>query len=410
MPEGSRSATAAASAADDASANGEEDDNEEPEEDDLPDDGGTRHDAADAGVAGDRGWFGEEVWGASARHRGAVADPAKLGRFALPPLATERDLAGWLGIPLTRLRWYTHDRPADTIWHYVRYAVPKRSGGERVILAPKRELKALQRKILRGLLAHVPAAPAAHGFVPGRSILSNARAHVGRQVVLKLDLKDFFPSVTYPRVRGLFIALGYSFAVASALALLCTEYERVPAVLDGTARYVSTGPRYLVQGAPTSPALANLVAWRLDRRLSGLAARRGFAYTRYADDLTFSSDSPESANDLRRVVQRIVAEEQFVVNTAKTRLARRSARQTVTGLVVNDGISTPRQLRRRMRAILHNAQATGLAVQNRENRRSFRAYLQGVIAFVHAANPRHASLLQKELRSVRDNAIEPPRS
>lgn len=409
MPEVSASAAEAASAADAESDIDDEDDDEEPEEDEESEEDDVSDDAA-AGVVRDRGWFGEEVWGASARHRGAAADPAKLGRFAVPPLATEHDLAAWLGIPLTRLRWYTHDRPADTVWHYVRYTVPKRSGGERVILAPKRELKALQRKILRGLLAHVPAAPAAHGFVPGRSILSNAQAHVGRQVVLKLDLKDFFPSVTYPRVRGLFIALGYSFTVSSALALLCTEYERVPAVLDGTARYVSIGPRYLVQGAPTSPALANLVAWRLDRRLSGLAVRRGFAYTRYADDLTFSSDSPDSANDLRRVVQRIVAEEQFVVNTAKTRLARRSARQTVTGLVVNDGISTPRQLRRRMRAILHNAQATGLAVQNRENRRSFRAYLQGVIAFVHAANPRHASLLQKELRSVRDNATEPPRS
>src|SRR5262249_4532264 len=148
------------------------------------------------------------------------------------------------------------------------------------------------------------------------------------------------------------------------LALLCTEYERVTAVLQGTVRYVSIGPRYLIQGAPTSPALANLIAWRLDRRLSALAAKRGFAYTRYADDLTFSSDSPASTNDLRRVVRGIIAEEQFVVNTAKTRLARRSARQTVTGLVVNDGISTPRQLRRRLRAILHNAQVTGLAVQN----------------------------------------------
>jgi retron-type reverse transcriptase len=394
---------------DEADEDGEDDVEEFYEDDEDENEAPRKRGSSGSGFAADRGWFGEEVWGASARHRGAAADPAKLGRFALPPLATEGDLATWLGIPLSRLRWFTHDRPADTVWHYVRYTVPKRSGGERVILAPKPELKALQRKILRGLLAQVPAAPAVHGFVPGRSILSNAQAHVGRQVVLKLDLKDFFPSVTYPRVRGLFIALGYSFALASALALLCTEYERVPAVLDGAARFVSVGPRYLVQGAPTSPALANLVAWRLDRRLSGLAAKRGFAYTRYADDLTFSSDSPESANDLRKVVQRIVAEEQFAVNTAKTRLARRSARQTVTGLVVNDGISTPRQLRRRMRAILHNAQATGLAVQNREHRRSFRAYLQGVIAFVHAANPRHAVLLQRELRSVRDDAAESPR-
>ena len=322
------------------------------DEDEAP----SRRDA----FTGERGWFGEEVWGVSARHRNATADPARLSRFGLPQLATEQDLAAWLGISLSRLRWYTHDRPADTIWHYVRYTVPKRTGGERVILAPKRELKALQRRVLTGLLASVPVAPSAHGFVPGRSILTNARAHVGRQVVLKLDLKDFFPSVTYPRVRGLFVALGYSFAVSSALALLCTEYERIPTEFNGATRFVSVGPRHLVQGAPTSPRLANLVAWRLDRRLGGLAAKRGYTYTRYADDLVFSSDAPEAVHALRQVVQRIVAEEQFVVNKAKTRVSRRSARQIVTGLVVNDGVSTPRQLRRRMRAILHNAQATGL--------------------------------------------------
>src|SRR5262249_42404171 len=99
----------------------------------------------------DRVSFGEELWGASERHRAAAFDAETLRRLGLPPLASERDLADWLGISLSRLRWYTHDRPADTTWHYVRYTVPKRSGGERVILAPKRELKALQRKVLAGI-------------------------------------------------------------------------------------------------------------------------------------------------------------------------------------------------------------------------------------------------------------------
>ena len=354
-------------------------------------------------VTKERGWFGEEVWGVSARHRSATVDLERLNRFGLPHLGTEQDLAAWLGISLSRLRWYTHDRAAETVWHYVRYTVPKRTGGERVILAPKRELKSLQRRVLTGLLASVPVAPSAHGFVPGRSILTNARAHAGRQVVLKLDLKDFFPSVTYPRVRGLFIRLGYSFAVSSALALLCTEYERIPTEFNGAIRFVSVGPRHLVQGAPTSPTVANLVAWRLDQRLAGLANKRGYTYTRYADDLVFSSDAPETVHELRRIIQHIVAEEQFVVNTAKTRVSRRSARQVVTGLVVNDGVSTPRKLRRRMRAILHNARATGLDVQNREQRPGYRAYLQGLIAFVHSANPRHASNLRIELRGTRDN-------
>jgi RNA-directed DNA polymerase len=342
----------------------------------------------------DRAAFGEELWGISAQHRAAKCDTAKLEQFGLPVLRTEAALADWLGIPLTRLRWFTHDRPADTTWHYVRYVIPKRSGGERVILAPKRELRALQRKVLDGLVAHVPTAWAAHGFVRGRSVTTNAQPHVGKQVVLKLDLKDFFPSITFPRVRGLFIALGYPFAAATTLALLCTEYDREAFDRDGTRYYISIGPRHLVQGAPTSPGLANLVAWRLDRRLSGLAAQHGFTYTRYADDLTFSADQSEAVAQVLSSARRIISDEHFVVNTAKTRVAHPHTRQIVTGLVVNEALAVPRPLRRRLRAILHNATTSGLEAQNRAGHRDFRAYLLGMIAFIHAANPQHAAALR----------------
>ncbi len=352
--------------------------------------------------------FGEELWGVSVEHLTAPLDVAKLQRFSLPVLGTEAELADWLGIPLSRLRWFTHDRPAETTWHYVRYLIPKRSGGERVILAPKRELKALQRKVLDGLVAKVPTAPAAHGFVRGHSIVTNARPNVGKQVILKLDLKDFFPSITFPRVRGLFLSLGYSFSVASTLALLCTEYEREPFGRDETRYYISIGPRHLVQGAPTSPGLANLVAWRLDQRLSGLAAKYGFTYTRYADDLTFSGDKSEAASQILASARRIIADERFVLNNAKTRIARSNTRQIVTGLVVNKQLATPRMLRRRLRAILHNARTQGLEAQNRQGRRNFRAYLSGLIAFVHSANPQHAEALRLSLQRASTRHEEAP--
>jgi retron-type reverse transcriptase len=378
----------------------DEDADEDDEDADVDD-----YDDAELASAGrdttrDRTYFGEETWGASPRHRGAAIDAERLARFDLPLLADEAALAVWLGIPLGRLRWYTRDRPADTSWHYVRYTIPKRAGGERVILAPKRELKALQRKVLAGLLAHVPTSSAAHGFVPGRSIVTNAALHTGRQVVLKLDLKDFFPSVTYPRVRGLFISVGYSFPVAATLALLCTEYERQEFVRDSTRYFISVGPRHLVQGAPTSPALANLVAWRLDRRLLGLAAKHHFAYTRYADDLTFSGDDVETAVRLRAQAGRIVQDERFTVNAAKTRLVRRAGRQTVTGLVVNDAPGVRREQRRLLRAIVHNASRSGLESQNRDGRKDFTAHLMGQIAFVHAANRRHAAPLRLQVRRI----------
>jgi RNA-directed DNA polymerase len=345
----------------------------------------------------DRMDFGEDLWGVAQKQLDATTNVAKLHRIGLPILYSEQDLADWLGIPLARLRWYTYDRPADTFWHYKRYVVPKRSGGERVILAPKRDLKALQRKVLDGIVAKVPTAPAAHGFIAGHSTLTNAQPHVGKKVILKLDLKDFFPSITFARVRGLFISLGYSFPVASALALCCTEYDREPYEYEGKQYYVSIGPRHLVQGAPTSPGLANLVAWRLDRRLDGLARKRGFVYTRYADDLTFSGNDDTQVAGLRTLTQRIIDDERFQSNPKKTRIARQSARQIVTGLVVNNAPAVPRRERRRLRAILHNAEKTGLDAQNREQRPNFRAYLNGMIAYIHMASARHAAQLRAGL-------------
>jgi retron-type reverse transcriptase len=357
-------------------------------------------------LKGDRRYFGEGLWGTSTRQRSAVFDEEKLRRFGLPSLRNEREVAAWLDIPLPRLRWFTHDRAADTTWHYVRYIVPKRSGGQRVILAPKRELKSLQRRALADLVGKIPIAPAAHGFVPGRSITTNARPHVGKRVVIRLDLKDFFPSITFPRVRGVFIAHGYSYAVASTLALLCTEYDREPFDREGERFHVSVGPRHLVQGAPTSPALANLVAWRLDRRLTGLAAKYGFSYTRYADDLTFSGGEPAVAGRLITNIRRIVADERFTLNDAKTRVARRSRRQIVTGLVVNDQVATPRQLRRRLRAMLHNAQrdarGDGVAGTSTALTGATFSRARGLVAFVNAVNPRHAAPLWAALRRVQN--------
>jgi retron-type reverse transcriptase len=333
-----------------------------------------------------------------------VFDEEKLRRFGLPSLRNEREVATWLGLPLPRLRWFTHDRAADTTWHYVRYTVPKRSGGQRVILAPKRELKSLQRRALADLVGKIPTAPAAHGFVPGRSITTNARPHVGKRAVIRLDLKDFFLSITFPRVRGVFIAHGYAYAVASTLALLCTEYDREPFDREGERFHISVGPRHLVQGAPTSPALANLVAWRLDRRLMGLATKYGFSYTRYADDLTFSGDDPAVAGRLITNVRRIVADERFTLNDAKTRVARRSRRQVVTGLVVNDQVATPRQLRRRLRAMLHKAQrdARGDGMGGTSPALSGARFsrVRGLVAFVNAVNPQHAAPLWAALRRL----------
>jgi RNA-directed DNA polymerase len=225
----------------------------------------------------------------------------KLSRYNLPQLANPEALASWLNISLGRLFWFTYRQRTDRVWHYYRFTISKRTGGERVILAPKAELKAIQQQILNEILARVPVHSQAHGFVNGRSIVTNATPHIGQAYVLNLDLKDFFPTITYARVCGLFSSLGYPLYVARELAFLCTTDDRQleTRLIDNkkTKLYVSHDINRLVQGAPTSPAISNLIARRLDARLYGLARSMGFTYTRYADDLTFSG--PDKGKALR---------------------------------------------------------------------------------------------------------------
>jgi len=328
----------------------------------------------------------------------AAHDAERLAENGLPNIASRDELAAAMGTTRGALDWLTFPDRSDEPPHYAAFAVPKRSGGYRVLYAPKPRLKEAQRWTDGEILARVPARRAAHGFVPGRSILTNAAQHAHQEIVITLDLEDFFPSVTYRRVRGLFQALGYGQEAAIALAMLCTvkPAEKVQKFLGGIRH------RMLPQGAPTSPAIANLVCRRLDARLSGLAERFGCAYTRYADDLTFSGDETfeRSLKRFLPLLYRIIKNEGFRVNAKKAHFARRGARQRVTGLVVNNGPSVPRRYRRRLRAILHNARQTGLQAQNRENHPRFAESLRGRTEFVRSTHPDLAEQLLAELNAL----------
>lgn len=305
-----------------------------------------------------------------------------LESLGLPVLRTPEALAAALGIELKTLRWLTYHRRAATLVHYHRYDIPKKTGGRRGISAPKPKLAAAQEWVLRNVLEGLPVEDCAHGFVRGRSIVTNATPHVNRAVVINLDLQDFFPSVTFRRVRGFFASLGYSGQIATLLALLCTEPPRSAATLDGRIYYVALAERRLPQGACTSPAITNGIARKLDRRLKGIAGKYGYAYTRYADDLTFSSDSAHNVSAVLWSTRKVVGGEGFRVNEKKTRIMRRGRRQEVTGLTVNDGLAISRPLRRQLRAILHNASQRGLAAENREDHSNFAAHLRGRVAHV----------------------------
>jgi retron-type reverse transcriptase len=340
--------------------------------------------------------------GVSGRLGERTSNVEKLNELGLPLLATPADLTRALALTIPRLRWLAFHTDVATRVHYVSFTVPKKSGGTRTLSAPHRTLAAAQRWILDNIVSKLPVETVAHGFLPDRSILTNARPHSQKTIVVNLDLENFFPSITFPRVRSVFNRIGYSPAVATILALLCTECPRKPVDYDGKKYHVALGPRGLPQGACTSPGLSNQVARRLDRRLHGLATKFGLIYTRYADDITFSC-GPEFGSRIGYLLARIrhIAEgEGFVINMKKTRVLRRNAAQRVTGLVVNDKPSISRKELRRLRAILHRARHEGLEKQNREGRPHYRAWLEGKIAYVSMVRADVGSRLRAALEAV----------
>jgi retron-type reverse transcriptase len=295
----------------------------------------------------------------------------------------------------------THDDGDDQA-PYVLFTIPKRDGSPRTICAPKPQLRWTQRRILSEILDKVPAHDAAHGFLTGRSTVTNAQPHLGAEVVLKFDLKDFFPTIHYYRVVGLFASLGYgvaecrfstaddSRAVAPTLARLCCY----------SPDHRKWGNALVPQGAPTSPAISNLVCRRLDARLSGLAKRNHGVYTRYADDLTFSfRDKVPNLGRFRWWVDQVCHQEGFIVNQDKFRVIRASQRQLVTGIVVNDELRIPRDARRRFRAILFNCKKHGVASQAREHPR-FEAYLRGLASYVNMVHPEEGAELMRQVEEL----------
>jgi RNA-directed DNA polymerase len=318
--------------------------------------------------------------------------PARL-RKPLPSFADVDALARWLGPQTAGAgRWSAADlrrfmRPgSDTGSAYVDFEIAKARGGRRTISAPRAPLRAIQRKIHTEILAKVPTHEAAHGFVVGRSTLTNATPHIGARLLLKTDVREFFPTIHYWRVRGLFFSLGYGEVVSGALAALCTR--RILVDPEGERRVV--WPGLLPQGAPTSPVISNLVCRRLDARLTGLATKLGARYTRYADDLSFSfHDSAAETVDVGRAfwwIDQVLQQEGFAEHPGKRQVLRPHRRQLVTGIVVNEHAAVPREERRRFRAILNNCRQHGVASQA-NGRDDFADYLRGFAAYVHMVSP-----------------------
>ncbi|MGC4048798.1 MAG: reverse transcriptase family protein [Paludibaculum sp.] len=334
--------------------------------------------------------------------------------WGLPELVTEGDLAAWLGVHPTELDWFADRKGLNArttrtpLEHYHYRILVKQHGGVRLIEAPKPRLKEMQRRILGEILNLIPAHPAAHGFCPGRSIRTFAEPHVGRPVVLRMDLQDFFPSIPAARIQAVFRTFGYPESVADLLAGVCTNRTHPgvwrtagPSISNAeliAARRLHQSP-HLPQGAPTSPGLANLCAYHADCRLTGLARQFGAVYTRYADDLAFSFDEPSHVRRFSSYAAAVLLEEGFAVNHRKTRIMTRSMQQRLAGLVTNARLNIPRADFDQLKAVLTNCVRFGPADQNRAGVPDLRAHLGGRIGFVESIHPGKG----RRLRALFDN-------
>lgn len=252
------------------------------------------------------------------------------------------DELGEKGHPFTMPQLNFFINPKRTASRYRTFTIPKKSGGERTISAPVKLLKSFQTYVNRILQAFYEAPECVTGFVPNKSVLDNAEQHIGQNFIFNSDLKDFFPSISQARVWGALKTKPFNFQekVAAAIAGMCCIQETVQ---DNEGHIKN---RYVLpQGSPCSPVLTNIVCHNLDWKLSGLARRFHVKYSRYADDITFSSNHNvfHDGSEFMAEFRRIVKEQNFVINEKKTRLQKRGSRQEVTGLVVSDRVNVSRE-------------------------------------------------------------------
>jgi retron-type reverse transcriptase len=265
---------------------------------------------------------------------------------------------------------------------YKQHLLPKKSGGSRVISAPDAGLKRVQRAVLERLLAPLGLHDAAHGFAPGRNIVGNARVHVGQSVVVNADVRSCFPSVRWPLVLAALrrdLSARLSPVALSFLCDLCTSEGGLPV------------------GAPTSPALLNRVLLKTDEILSAAAIARGVRYTRYADDLSFSGG--DAAVQMLGIARRTLGQIGLELDPRKTNIFRRGRRQVVTGLVVNDQVSVPRRIRRRLRAAVHRVEQGQVPLWQDEEQGL--DALQGRLSFVRMVHPEEGAALMKRLGALK---------
>lgn len=326
----------------------------------------------------------------------------RLRSFQLPILHTAADLAKAMKITIGELRFLAFSRKNSKISHYKRFEIPKKTGGYRLISAPMPRLKQAQHWILESILNEVDTHPKAHGCVIGKSIKTNAEPHVNQAVVINQDFQNFFPSITYNRIKGVFLSFGYSHQLATIFALLTSEPKILDITLLGEDYYAQRGSRFLPQGAPTSPAITNILCRKLDARLDGLAQKLGFTYSRYVDDITFSGGHAQfgKITSILKYSKRIVKEENFKLHPDKLRVMKRNNRQEVTGVVVNEKPNVPKKTLKKFRALLFQIEKDGIEGKFWNKKGNVLAQIDGFANFIYQIDPEKGRIYKARVGAI----------
>lgn len=264
-----------------------------------------------------------------------------LNALNLPLIKDFDSLANQIGISNKLLYQLT----SNTSMFYTSFTLPKKDGTTRSIQSPKYPLKLVQRWILEEILKKIPVSSHATAFQRGKNgIKDNADFHRFSIYFLQMDMKDFFPSIKSTKVFNVFRQLGYNYFISDMLTKLCTNSGELP------------------QGGVCSPSLSNLVCYKLDNRFKGFCSTRDVLYTRYADDLTFSSDNKETLKKIKNVLEEIIVDEGFELNKKKTRFLSPFSHKIITGITINDQdrrLKVKREIKRNLRALIHKTISTG---------------------------------------------------
>lgn len=278
----------------------------------------------------------------------------------LESLETLKDIADLLNVKVKRLGIVLYSERDNRASQYKEYSIKKKNGGTREISAPEVGLKILQKNLAKVLLERYQIRPSAHAFLPNTSIITNAKRHLKHRHIFNIDLKDFFPSINFGRVRGLFMAKPYNMNAKTA-----TVFAQI-------ACYKNSIP----QGAPTSPIISNMICSKLDGELQKFAKENKCTYTRYADDITFSTNQPSFPKEIgflrgevshpSTALKKVIEKNGFTINSQKVRLQSDDDRKIVTGITVNSKLNVSRKYVRNLRTALYKWNQHGIEVVSKE--------------------------------------------